>query len=254
MKNDPTRIGISTQFDEDIWRQIEDVSINCDLKFPELIELWPLFLRRVSMSRTIALYEIFKLTKDVPGNIVECGVFRGQSLALFRQLIEVFNHGDSLKKIIGFDTFEGFVGLSGQDGPDDVSRAKLLGGWNSSNFLPHLEELLRIMQQDSYLPRVKRVELVKGDVSKTIPEYVKNNPGLRISLLNLDLDLYEPTLVALEHLFPLVTVGGAVVLDEYAMGGFPGESAAFDEYFKGLTPYLKKFNFAPTPGGYFIKE
>jgi hypothetical protein len=254
MNNDPTRIGNSTQFDEDIWKRIEQVSIKSQLTFPELIELWPLFLRRVSLSRTVALYEIFKIIKDVPGNIVECGVFRGQSLSLFRQLIEVFNHGDSLKKIIGFDTFEGFRNLSDQDGPDDSLRAKFAGGWDSSQFLPYLEELLEIMQLDSYLPRVKRVELIKGDVTITVPEYIKKNPGLRISLLNLDLDLYEPTLVALKHLFPLVTVGGIVILDEYAMTGFPGESAAFDEFFSKLTPALKKFNFTPTPGGYFVKH
>ena len=89
---------------------------------------------------------------------------------------------------------------------------------------------------------------------QTVPRYIEENPGLRISLLHLDLDLYEPTKVALEYLYPKVVPGGAVILDEYGMEGFPGESAAFDEYFGDNRPVLKKFPFISTPGGYFIKH
>jgi hypothetical protein len=60
-------------------------------------------------------------------------------------------------------------------------------------------------------------------------------------------------LVALRNLFPLVVPGGVVILDEYAMTGFPGESKAFDDYFQQLKPVILKFGFAPTPGGYFVK-
>jgi hypothetical protein len=103
------------------------------------------------------------------------------------------------------------------------------------------------------VPRVKRVELVKGDASVTIPEYVERNPGLRVALLHLDLDLYDPTMAALEHLYPRVVPGGIVLLDEYGMDGFPGESAAFDAYFGSNRPKLTKFPYSPTPGGYFVK-
>lgn len=250
----PTRIGASTEFDREVWNQILDVAENCGLGIDEIIELWPLFIRRVSFSRFIALYEIYKMVAELPGFIIECGVFRGQSLGLFRQLLEVLNPGDSLKKIIGFDTFEGFTKLNLNDGPLDPSRAKTVGGWHSKGFDTHLETLLEIGKKDSYLPRVERVQLIKGDVSVTIPKFVAENPGIRISLLNLDLDLYEPTKVALEYLYPRIVSGGVIILDEYAMPGFPGESKAFEEYFHGLPPKVVKFGFASTPGGYFVKE
>jgi hypothetical protein len=251
---DPTRIGASTNFDEEIWNNLEALAEKSELSFSEKIELWPLFIRRVSILRLIAIYEIFKKTKDLPGSIVECGVFRGQSLSLFRHLVEIFSPGDSLKKIIGFDTFTGFTNLSEFDGVPDLKRAKVIGGWDSENFYPILNEIISIHQQDSYTPRVKRVELIKGDVKETVPQYVKENPGLRISLLNLDLDLYEPTLIALENLFPLVVTGGIVILDEFAMPGFPGESKAAEHFFSDKVPKMQKFGFAPTPSGYFIKE
>ena len=180
-------------------------------------------------------------------------VYKGASLLTFTKLIEVLCPGDSLKRVIGFDTFDGFVDLDGKDGVSDTRRAKVVGGWNSGNFLPVLERMVELTQRDSMVPRVKRVELVKGDARVTIPEDVKRNPGLRISLLHLDMDLYEPTKVALEQLYPLVVAGGVVLLDEYAMDGFPGESAAFDEYFGANRPQLTKFTYTPTPGGYFRK-
>jgi len=254
MSDNPTRIGFSTDFDKSITNRINKLMYDSKLPLDELLELWPLFTRRIQFLKTMALIEIFKETVDLPGSIVECGVFKGQSLGLFGKLLETYSPGDSLKKIVGFDTFEGFLSLHEEDGPPDLSRAKTIGGWNSIDFLPTLQKSLELNQEDSYLPRLSRIRLIKGNVRETIPKFVLDNPGFRISLLNLDLDLYEPTKTALEFLYPLVVPGGIVVLDEYAMPGFPGESKAFEDFFGKEMPTLKKFSFTPTPGGYFVKK
>lgn len=251
---DATKFGGGTNFDQDMWERIESCVAENGIVTRELVEDFILYYRRVNLAKFLAHVDIFKMTLGLPGAIVECGVFKGVSLLSFAKMVEVYCPGDTLKRIIGFDTFQGFPGLADQDGPPNERRGKLAGGWNSSDFFPVLKELVDIAQADSMIPRFKRIELVQGDVSKTVPEYVEKNPGLRISLLHLDLDLYEPTLAALEHLYPLVVPGGVVLLDEYAMEAFPGESAAFDEYFKGKRPVLKKFPFISTPGGYFVKE
>lgn len=254
MSDNPTRIGYSSDFDKRVSNTISKLMHDSKLPLDELIELWPLFTRRVQFLKTMALIEIFKETIDLPGSIVECGVFKGQSLGLFSKLLETYSPGDSLKKIVGFDTFEGFVSLHEEDGPPDSSRAKTVGGWNSIDFLPTLQKSIKLNQEDSYLPRLSRVQLIKGDVCETIPKFVQENPGFRISLLNLDLDLYEPTMTALKFLYPLVVPGGVVILDEYAMSGFPGESKAFEDFFGMNMPILRKFSFTPTPGGYFTKK
>ena len=103
-------------------------------------------------------------------------------------------------------------------------------------------------------PKKKRLELVVGDVTETVPKYVEEHPGLRISLLHLDVDLYEPTLVGLKHLYPLVVPGGVVILDEYGHEKFAGESAAFDEYFGDCRPKDEKSRLVSNPSAYFIKE
>ncbi|MCC8432209.1 TylF/MycF family methyltransferase [Reyranella aquatilis] len=252
-KADPTRMGASTGFDAKIWEDTVKVITDGGIGQEDVIENFMLFLRRVNFGKFLSHVQIFNEVMDVPGHIVECGVFKGMSLLTFVKLIEVLCPADSLKRVIGFDTFEGFVNLAEKDGLPNEKRGKVVGGWNSSDFLPTLQKLVEITQRDSMVPRVKRVELVKGDASVSIPEYVKANPGIRISLLHLDMDLYEPTLAALRHLYPLVSPGGIVLLDEYGMDGFPGESAAFDDFFGANRPQLKKFPFTSTPGGYFRK-
>lgn len=253
-KPDPTRMGVGHSFDQQIWRDtlavIEDGAIGPQ----DVIENFMLFQRRVNLAKVLAHIEVFRKIVELPGSVVECGVFKGMSLLTFAKLLDVYCPGDTLRRVIGFDTFQGFVKLNAKDGAPDQRRGKVKGGWNSGNFKQSLERLIELQQRDSMIPRFKRVELVQGDASKTIPVYIKQKPGLRISLLHLDLDLYEPTLVALQRLYPLVVPGGVVLLDEYGMEGFPGESAAFDEFFGSSRPKLLKFPFISTPGGYFVKD
>lgn len=252
--SDPTKIGNSTNFDQQIWEDTLSIIENHQIGLREVLENLPLFFRRVNFAKLLAHIDLFKQTIGLPGCIVECGVFKGASLLTFVKLIEIFCPGDTLKRVVGFDTFEGFKALSEKDGSPNKRYDKIEGGWNASDFLPALASCIELAQRDSMIPRFKRVELVQGDVCVSIPEYVQKNPGLRISLLHLDMDLYAPTLEALRHLYPLVVPGGIVLLDEYGMDGFPGESAAFDEYFGSNRPKLQKYPFISTPGGYFIKE
>ena len=251
--SDPTKFGSGMSFDQEIWAETAALVDESGMETREVIENFAIFLRRVNLAKFLTHVEVFQRVIDLPGSIVECGVFKGMSLLTFTKLVEVLCPGDTLKRVIGFDTFEGFPDLSEKDGSPNSRRGKVVGGWDAIDFLPFLERAVDITQRDSMIPRFKRVELLKGDVRETIPAYVEKNPGLRIALLHLDLDLYEPTLVALRYLYPLVVAGGVVLLDEYAMEGFPGESAAFDEYFEGRRPVLKKFPYISTPGGYFVK-
>jgi len=88
-------------------------------------------------------------------------------------------------------------------------------------------------------------------VVETIPEYLKENPHLKISLLNLDTDTYESAIIILEQLWPKIVRGGVLILDDY--GTFPGETKAIDDYFKDKNAKILKFSFAMTPC-YIIKE
>ena len=97
------------------------------------------------------------------------------------------------------------------------------------------------------------MELIKGDATETIPEYVKNNPHLIIALLYLDFDLYEPTKVALDHLLPLVPKGGIIGLDEINCKKWEGETIALKDTLSINSINLKKFFYDPSVSYFFIE-
>ena len=212
-----------------------------------------LYMRRIHIGKLLALYEAFRMVDDMPGSVVELGVFKGESLLWFARLMEILNNNDRSASVIGFDNFKGFESLHAKDGAADEKFDKVIGGWSSADYYDDLLALINVFDHDRMAGQKPRIRLVEGDICETVPLFVAENPGVRIRLLNLDCDLYEPTLVGLQHLYPKVVPGGVVLLDEYAFEQFPGESAAVEEYFGDQMPVVRKFPFYSNPGGYFVK-
>ncbi|GAB3972309.1 hypothetical protein GCM10028806_24180 [Spirosoma terrae] len=190
------------------------------------------------MAKVMAHYELYKQTLDIPGAIVECGVFKGASLirlATFRQLLS----NPTAKKIIGFDAFGRFpeTDFTG----DKVWREKFITDSGEEGI--DIDQLKTVLEHKGV---AQNVELIQGDVCQTIPEYLEKHPELRISLLNIDVDVYEPTRAALEHLYDRVVTGGVIMLDDYA-NVFPGANAAVEEFLAGKNVTVKRFPFAVTP-------
>jgi hypothetical protein len=156
----------------------------------------------------------------VPGSIVECGVFKGASFsryAMFRKM-----HDIETKHLIGFDAFGLFPETSFVDDQDLRKEFIEIDG----------KEGISVGQLKSVLENkvcASNVELIEGDICKTVPSYIKNHPELKISFINLDVDVYEPSKVALENLYPMLSSGGVLLLDNYKE--FPGETKAVDDYF-----------------------
>ena len=241
-----------------------------DIPLHWLIGAPGIYAKKLTLTRVLAQYEIFKRIQNVPGSIVECGVFQGAGLLFYAKLLEIFCPGDRWKKVIGFDTFDGFVDIHEADkskaseaadakgAESDPSQPKyeqvFKGGYSSSGFYEILKRLVDIHHKDSFVANGERISLVQGDVSETIPQFKKEHGGERISLLVLDMDLYEPTLCALEHFYDMVTPGGIIVLDEYGHRRWPGESSAFDDFFGKDAPKLEKFGWSSTPGAFFVKS
>ena len=98
----------------------------------------------------------------------------------------------------------------------------------------------------------KLIQLIKGDATRTIPEYLDRHPGFRVALLNLDFDAYDPTAVALERLYPRVVPGGVVLFDDYGIREY-GESDAVDAFFRGAPAVYQALPWALSPRAYLIK-
>lgn len=194
------------------------------------------------LQKILARYELFKMVMDVPGDIVECGVFKGSGLYTFAKLHRLFMPNNE-KRIIGFDFFETSRDMAFAKDKDQEVLLEHATGWSSRATI--LSKLSGV--------GIHNVELVAGNVMETTREYAHKHLGFRISLLYLDVDNYEGTKAILEHLYPLVVRGGVVVFDEYACRGY-GESDAVDEYFRDKNVAIKSLPWANTPTAYIVKE
>lgn len=247
--------GSRSPQDLDYWNLMIGIIEGNAHTFKHVLEQWPVYVRRLHLQRFLAHYELFKEVIDLPGCIVEVGVYRGASFFTWSKLMETFCPTDRRRKVFGFDHFKGLQDFHKKDGGMDPRDGKVPGGFDTQQVKKEVELLVKLHNQDNLISGVERCRLIEGNIKKTLPEFLKENPGLRICLLHLDADLYVPTKTALEYLFPLVVKGGLVLLDEYGLIPWQGESLAVEEYFDkiGYQPIIKKFHFSGQPHGYFIK-
>lgn len=199
-------------------------------------------VRRQSLSKFMAREAIFNQILDVHGSILDLGVSAGQSLFTWAQLSSIKEPLNYTRKIIGFDTFEGIPGISDADllSPAPSSHLKK-GGFK----FEHIEQLeLAIQQYDNNrsLGHINKVELVKGDITQTLPEYLSLNAHLVVSLLHIDVDVYEATKVALDHVLKLMPKGAIIVFDEVNQVPYPGETKAIIDSIGINNIRLKRFS------------
>ncbi len=199
--------------------------------------------KSIRIGKLLAHYEFFKMVNTIPGTIVECGVFKGASLVRFAMFRDLFGNNYS-KKIIGFDVFGKFPKSKYVDDKKDIRKFVKEAG-NESISKPQLLKILKNKGLET------NVDLVKGDITKTVPKYLKKHPELRISLLNLDVDIYEPSVTILEYLYPRIVKGGILLLDDF--GFFSGETQAIEEYFRKKKIKIKKHALSMTPA-FVIKK
>ncbi len=210
------------------------------------LENFPKYVRRQNLTRFLALYEIFKLIQPVKGSVIECGVNHGfgtMSWAKFSAILEPVN---LMRRIYGFDTFEGFPGISEQDRSATSQHVK--EGDLAADVFDELTQLVEIYDSTRFIGHVNKVQLVRGDATQTIPAFVEENPHLLVSLLYLDFDLYEPTKVALEHFLPRMPRGAVVAFDELDNPLWPGETLAMLETHAKRPLRIERFDFDPYIG------
>jgi hypothetical protein len=249
--------GVASEKDKQYWKKYSKIQQKYPHSDLHKITHWPVYTKRILMTRFLAHYELFKMTKGLPGSIIELGVSRGVSFFSFHKFLEIFLPTSTLTKVYGFDSFEGLTDFTDKDG---VSKTELLddkkiGGWSAAEVEGEIFELCDLFNSDNILTK-ERAKLIKGKIQDTLIPFLKETPGLRINLLHFDMDLYEPTKFALENLWDLVVTGGIIVFDEYALPPWGGEANAFDEFLKkrGITIKLKKFDWCNTPTAYCVKE
>lgn len=198
------------------------------------------------------------MSLGIPGDIVEVGVFKGTGICQLLKLREIFIPASN-KKIIGFDLFS--KANEYEDSLDEEDK-KLSEYFKNSNV--SMENGIKKEDVEYFVNNMKLTnnrmgfntnicELIEGNVSDTIVEYIEKNPGFRISYLYLDLDIDEPTYISLKLLYDRIVRGGIIVFDEYACEKWT-ESNAVDRFLKEH-PELKieTISWSRTPTAYIKK-
>ena len=194
-------------------------------------------------------FQHFLNIKDIPGDIVEIGSFKGSGLATFLKFLKIYTPGSN-KKVISFDLF-------GQDIQETLSKD---GQFDKDKMLTVLDRIdsselsIEAVSEKLDGTSLNNYILVPGDVVDSIPKFLENNTGLRISMLYIDVDLDRPTYYALKYLWSRVTIGGVVIFDEYGYHKF-SESNGVDRFFKeiDIVPELKCTGFS-APTAYIYKK
>lgn len=207
----------------------------------EKIEAFPKYVPRQSLAKFLARYEIFKRVLSVNGSIVECGVLRGGGLFTFAKLSSIFEPANHTRRVIGFDTFAGFPSIHEKDQPGTF--ANLEQGGLAADSYADIQRGAALFDLNRPIGHIPKIELVKGDLLETAPRYLEEHPHLVVSLLYLDVDLYEPTRVALETFVPRMPRGAIIAFDELNATIFPGETRAVDEVLGLRSLRIERFPF-----------
>jgi hypothetical protein len=202
------------------------------------------------LGKMLHRFEYFNKIKDLPGDIIEIGVFKGSGIATFSKFLEIYCP-NSNKKVVGFDIF--------QKNSDEILRKDIELDKNNMNtvYSRVKKDELTLESVEERLTNMnihKKYSLVEGDVEETLPVFLEKNPGLRISLLYIDCDIERPTYYSLKYLWDRILPGGIVLFDEYEYHSF-SESNGVDRFLKenNIKYNLKSTNFM-CPTAYLIKE
>jgi O-methyltransferase len=170
---------------------------------------------------------------DVPGAIVECGVWRGGSL--MAAALRLLALGGASRDLVAFDTFSGMSAPTSLDVDYTGERWESWTPPGSADDGARLPEVRERLRSTGY--PTERLQFVPGDVAETLPRAAP----AEIALLRLDTDWYESTRAELVHLYPRLRVGGVLIVDDY--GHYLGARKAVDEYFADHRVFLHRIDY-----------
>jgi len=239
--------------DKYYWDELEKLIDNNNISLKTVLTNYMAFIQRRDLPQLLAYYELFKLVKNLPGSIAEVGVFLGNGLFTWTKLMETFFPGNRGKKVFGFDNFSGYnKSISHHDKKAIEYIKNLIGDFDISyEFVHKLEKLHNL---DSLIPGIERVKIYNDDLITSINKFKDENYGVRLKLLVVDVNLYKPTKIALDHLYDLLITGGVIAFRGYGVKPWEGESIAVDEFLKEKNiKSINSFDFSMYPSIYVIK-
>ena len=240
----------SSSLDEiSIRKQFFDHYKNNPLPDDQVLENIGLFLNTKNLSRILFMNFIYQKILDIQGVVIEFGTRWGQNISLFSALRGIYEPYNIQRKIIAFDTFEGFPSISSKDGGDNCIKT---GNLNvTKNYENYLDVIMDFQEKDNPVSHIKKYVIRKGDAVIELKKYLEDNPQTIVSMVFFDLDLYEPTKICLQLIKPHLVKGSLLAFDQLCTDNFPGETIALKETFNLNEIKLHRYRYS-TQVSYFI--
>ncbi len=195
------------------------------------------------MAKLFFLYEAYSKIKELPGDVYVFGVWLGQDMVVFESMRAMLEPYNASRKIIGFDTFEGYKGHSDKDNfSEETIKSGYVAGRDYRTFL---EELLSYHRHENVMGHAVTHRLIAGDISSTCKGYLAENTASIVALAYFDIALYQPTKDALDAITDRLFPGSVIAFDELNDSRYAGEAVAFREWAKGKSLLIERSRFLP---------
>jgi len=217
----------------------------------ELLDNLGLYINSKNMARLLFLNHIYQHIIDIHGIIIDFGTRWGQNMAVFTALRGIYEPFNRHRRIIGFDTFKGLSAPSMGDGTSKLMKEGRYAV--PENYSEYLNKIMEMQELDNPVSHIKKYEVIEGDASVEIYQFLDDRPETIIALAYFDMDIYQPTYDCLEAIKPYLVKGSILVFDELNDIDCPGETLALNEVFPLNKIRLKRYRYASRVS-YFIVD
>ncbi len=211
----------------------------------DLLDHLEVFMRPQRIGEVLALDAMYREIINVHGIIIEFGVRWGRHLSVFNALRTFYEPTNFYRKIVGFDTFEGFLEPSVEDGQSDRVFAGSMAV--APQYGDYLEKVLALHEAETSMAHIRRFELCQGDAPVELEKYLERNPDTFVALAYFDMDVHDPTLACLELLRPHMSAGSVLAFDELMHPDFPGEAIALKSAIDITRHQIRRMPHSPDP-------
>jgi len=185
-----------------------------------------LFLRGSLLARLFAIREVYEKIVMLPGLVIDLGTWRGQTAVVCENLRAIFEPLHFNRRIVCFDTFEGYLGFSDKDRPTDLHRD---GTYKvGADYADYLRELLILHERNNAMGHNHgKHRVIKGDCRVTVPGFLAEHPNEVVALAFFDVNSYEPTLLAFRSIYERLVPGGIVAFWQLTRDAIPAEGMVY---------------------------
>ena len=236
-KHESSILTFSTPDSVDARREIFRQMLDYQATDEEKERSFGLFLRGSLLARILAITDIYRLIVDIPGVVLDIGTWRGQTAVICENLRAIFEPLHFNRRIVCFDTFEGYKGYSDKDKSTELHRD---GTYNvgGNDYAEFLRQLLVLHEKSNAVGHNNgKHKVVKGDCRETIPQFFNDYPGEFVALAFFDVNAYQPTLEAFELVWSRLTPGGITAFWQLTRDSVPAEAMVYSEKILSTYPH-----------------